>query len=92
MKSVALESPEIAEALLDLETGLAIARTLYTNYFEKVGESAQLYFEGSRNDIAALIGAVIDYMRSAQVTLEAIEEENEAAKADRKESPQHTTE
>lgn len=92
MKPVALESPEISEALLDLETGLAIARTLYTNYFEKVGESAQLYFEGSRNDIAALIGAVIDYMRSVQVTLEAIEEENEAAKADRKESPQHTTE
>lgn len=92
MKPVALESPEIAEALLDVETGLAIARTLYTNYFEKVGESAQLYFENSRNDIAALIKAVIDYMRSAQVTLEAIEEENEAAKANRKESPQHTIE
>lgn len=29
MKPIALESPEIAEALLDLETGLAIARTLY---------------------------------------------------------------
>ena len=62
MKPVALQSPEISEALLDLETGLAIARTLYTNYFEKVGESAQLYFENNRNDIAALIGAVIDYM------------------------------
>lgn len=59
MKPVALESPEISEALLDLETGLAIARTLYTNYFEKVGESAQLYFENNRNDIAALIGAVM---------------------------------
>lgn len=92
MKPVALDNPEISEALLDLKTGLAIARTLYTNYFEKVGGSAQRYFEGSRNDIAALVGAVIDYMRSAQVTLEAIEEENEAAKANRKESPQHTTE
>ena len=92
MKPVALDNPEISEALLDLETGLAIARTLYTNYFEKVGESAQRDFEDSRNDIAALVGAVIDYMRSAQVTLEAIEEENEAAKANRKESPQHTTE
>ena len=50
MKPVALDNPEISEALLDLETGLAIARTLYTNYFEKVGESAQRYFEGSRND------------------------------------------
>lgn len=69
MKPIALESPEIAEALLDLETGLAIARTLYTNYFETTGKSAQLYFESSRTDIAALIGAVIDYMRSAQVTL-----------------------
>ena len=85
MKPVALDSPEIAEALLDLDTGLAIARTLYTNYFEKTGESAQLYYASSREDISALIGAVIDYMRSAQVTLEAIEEENEAAKANRKE-------
>lgn len=85
MKPVALDSPEIAEALLDLDTGLAIARTLYTNYFEKVGESAQLYYASSKEDIAALIGAVIDYMQSAQVTLEAIEEENEAAKANRKE-------
>ena len=84
----AANNPEIADAMLDLETSLAVARLLYTHYFEKTGEGAKLYFQNSREDIAAALGAVIDYIRSAQVTLEAIESEV----ADRKENPPHTTE
>lgn len=74
MKPIAVHNPEVADALLDVETGLAIARMLYTNYFEKTEKCAEISFMASRNDIATLIGVVIDYMRSVQVTLEAIEE------------------
>ena len=88
MTVIAANSPEIVDAMLDLETGLAVARLIYPHYFERTGEGAKLYFQNSREDIAAALGAVIDYIRSAQVTLEAIESEE----ADRKETPQHTTE
>ena len=88
MTVIAANSPEIADAMLDLETGLAVARLIYTHYFERTGEGAKLYFQNSREDIAAALGAVIDYIRSAQVTLEAIESEE----ADRKETSPHTTE
>lgn len=91
MKPIALNNPEVTDALLDVETGLTIARTLYTSYFEKTDECAEINFKTSRNDIGTLIGAVIDYMRSAQVTLEAIEENTPQNTADREESSQHTT-
>lgn len=65
--------PEVTDAICDLETGLAVARLLYTNYFEQTGEGAELYFQHSRRDIGAVLGAIIDYIISAQETLEAIE-------------------
>lgn len=65
--------PEVTDAICDLETGLAVARLLYTNYFEQTGEGAELYFQHSKHDIGEVLGAVIDYMRSAHTILEAIE-------------------
>lgn len=65
--------PEVTDAICDLETGLAVARILYTNYFEQTGEGAESYFRRSKHEIGAALGAVIDYMRSAHTILEAIE-------------------
>ena len=73
MNAARKDNPEVADAILDLETGLAVARILYTNYFEQTGEGADLYFQHSRHDIGAVLGAIIDYIISAQETLEAIE-------------------
>ena len=73
MNAARKDNPEVADAILDLETGLAVARLLYTNYFEQTREGAELYFQQSRRDIGAVLGAIIDYIISAQETLEAIE-------------------
>ena len=91
MKPAAAHNPDIYDALLDVETGLTIARTLYTSYFEKTSKYAEIDFQTNRNDIGALIGAVIDYMRSVQVILEAIADNIPQTTADREESSQHTT-
>lgn len=48
MTVIAANSPEIIDAMLDLETGLAVARLIYTHYFERTGESAQ-YHKGIFN-------------------------------------------
>ena len=42
MNAARKDYPEVADAILDLETGLAVARLLYTNYFEQTGEGAEL--------------------------------------------------
>lgn len=63
-------SPEIADAYADLDTGLSIARACSMLYLE---EEHKCLFEESRHDLYQMVGAVIDYIRSAQETLEAIE-------------------
>ena len=63
-------SPEIADAYADLDTGLSIARACLMLYLE---EEHKCLFEESRHDLRQMVGAVIDYIRSAQETLEAIE-------------------
>ncbi len=70
MYITAANSPEIANAYADLDTGLLIARACSMLYLE---EEHKCLFEENRHALCQMVGAVIDYIRSAQETLEAIE-------------------
>ena len=73
MNTTASKCPGITDTICDLETGLAVARLMYNSYFDQTGEGSELYLQHSRHDIGAVLGAIIDYIISAQETLEAIE-------------------
>ena len=84
MNIIATNNPEIADACTDLDTGLAIARACLMLYLDDTAEEHKHFFQESRHELHQMVGAVIDYIRSAQVTLEVI--------ADREEHSPHTTE
>ncbi len=67
------ENADINDAVVDLETALAIARGAYSLYFEEEGNGAEMYFASNRDSIQHILGAVIDYIRSAKCVLEAVE-------------------
>ena len=73
MNIIAANNPEIADAYADLDTGLSIARACLMLYLEDTTEEHKYFFQESRHELHQMVGAVIDYMRSAQETLEAIE-------------------
>ena len=75
MNIVAANNPGIADAYADLDTGLSIARACLMLYLEDATEERKYFFQESRHDIHQMVGAVIDCIRSAQETLEAIETE-----------------
>lgn len=66
-------NPEISDACAYLDTGLTIARACLMLYLEDATEERKYFFQESRHEIRQMLGAVIDYMLSAQQTLEEIE-------------------
>lgn len=66
-------NPEISDACAYLDTGLTIARACLMLYLEDATEEHKYFFQESRHDIHQMLVAVIDYMLSAQQTLEEIE-------------------
>lgn len=84
MNIIAANNPEIEDACADLDTGLSIARACLMLYLDDTTEEYKHFFQESRHDLRQMVGAVIDYIRSAQATLEAI--------TDREECSPHTTE
>lgn len=66
-------NPEISDACAYLDTGLTIARACLMLYLEDTTEERKYFFQESRHDIRQMLVAVIDYMLSAQQTLEEIE-------------------
>ena len=66
-------NPEISDACAYLDTGLTIARACLMLYLEDTTEERNYFFQESRHDIHQMLVAVIDYMLSAQQTLEEIE-------------------
>lgn len=83
MNITADNNPEIEDACADLDTGLSIARACLMLYLEDTAEYKH-FFQESRHDLHQMVGAVIDYICSAQSTLEVI--------TDREECSPHTTE
>ncbi len=73
MNIIAANNPEIADAYADLDTGLSIARACLMLYLEDATEEHKYFYQESRHELHQMVGAVIDYIRSAQETLEAIE-------------------
>ena len=73
MNIIAANNPEIADAYADLDTALSIARACLMLYLEDTAEEHKYFSQESRHDLHQMVGAVIDYIRSAQETLEAIE-------------------
>lgn len=84
MNIIAANNPEIEDAYADLDTGLSIARACLMLYLDNTTEEYKHFFQESRHDLCQMVGAVIDYIRSAQATLEAI--------TDREECSPHTAE
>ena len=66
-------NPEISDACAYLDTGLTIARACLMLYLEDTTEERKYFVQESRHDIHQMLVAVIDYMLSAQQTLEEIE-------------------
>ncbi len=63
---------------MDIDTALCLARECYSNYFEDtpVQEKENTFawiFYNNRDNIGRLIGAAIDYMRSAKELITAYE-------------------
>ena len=76
-----VETGDIAE---DVETALSIARSLYTGYFEDLLKDEKTYraaFYSQRDEMRQLLGAVIDYIRSAQTLIAAYEKQQEQQEA-----------
>lgn len=72
-----IETPknsDINDAAADLGTALTIARACNMLYFEEQNQAAELFFANSRADIHEMLGAVIDYIRSAKSVLDSLED------------------
>lgn len=75
------------DAISDLETAISLFNLLIPSYFDEKQEPYN--YSSDREHIGNLLRAADNYVRSAKEILDA---ELERTTADRKESPQHTTE
>lgn len=66
-------NPEISDVCAYLDAGLSIARACLMLYLEDTTEEDKFFSAENIHDIRQMLGAVIDYMLSAQRTLEEIE-------------------
>ncbi len=72
------KSVDLADISTDVETALNLARALYENYFSEAPKDKRAfasYFSVQYETVKELIGAIIDYTRSAQALIKAFEEQ-----------------
>lgn len=71
---------DIEDIASDVSTALSVCRTIYGEYFtdvptDKEGKAFATYFYSERENVGKLIGTVVDYIRSAELLLNAYEKQ-----------------